>query len=149
MLAWLAVGAATAKTVAAVLVGIDPVVIAILIVAVLGLGRSMVDDPVRLAVAVLAVAAYLADVPEIGILLAGAVLVMAWQLLRAHTAGLAIDRPSGRPRPRQVTTGRHPRPMTTVDDTRSARSDPWPPAARWRPRRRAPPSAWCPSSWSS
>ena len=97
VLAWLAVGAATAKTVAAVLVGIDPVVIAILIVAVLGLGRSMVDDPARLAVAALAVAAYLADLPEIGILLAGAVLVMAWQRLRGRPPALPSTGPEGGP----------------------------------------------------
>jgi chromate transporter len=82
VLAWLAVGAATAKTVAAVLIGIDPVVIAILIVGVVGLGRSMIDDPARLAIAVLAVAAYLVTVPEVGILLAGALLVMAWRILK-------------------------------------------------------------------
>lgn len=82
VLAWLAVGAATAKTVAAVLVGIDPIVIAILVVAVAGLGRSMVDDPARLVVAVLAVPAYLANLPEVGVLLAGALVVMIWQLLR-------------------------------------------------------------------
>ena len=87
LLAWLAVGAATAKTVAAVLVGIDPVVIAILVVAVVGLGRSMVDDPARVVVAVLAVAAYLADLPEVGILVAGALLVMAWQLVRGTLPG--------------------------------------------------------------
>ncbi|HVQ23053.1 MAG TPA: chromate transporter, partial [Candidatus Saccharimonadia bacterium] len=103
VLAWLAVGAATAKTVAAVLVGIDPIVIAILLVAVLGLGRSMVDDRVRLAVAVLAVAAYLADLPEVGILLAGAVFVMAWRHLRGA--------PSAAP-----PTGRRGEPASEADD---------------------------------
>jgi chromate transporter len=95
VLAWLAVGAATAKTVAAVLVGIDPVVIAILVVGVLGLGRSMVDDPPRLAVAALAVAAYLADLPEVGILLAGALLVMAWRLLRGAPPASPSTRRAG------------------------------------------------------
>ena len=78
-LAWLAVGAATAETVAAVLVGIDPVVIAILVVSVIGLGRSMAGDGARLFVAAIATIAFLAGLPEVAILLAGAGIVAGWQ----------------------------------------------------------------------
>jgi len=87
-LAWFAVGAATAETVAAVLVGIDPVVIAILLVSVVGLGRSMAGDPARLVVAALAAAAYIAGLAEVGILIAGAALLVGWRLVHAGaTAG--------------------------------------------------------------
>ena len=81
-LAWLAVGAATAQTVAAVLVGIDPVVVAILLVSVLGLARSMADDLANLVVGGLATIAYLAGLPEIATLLGGALLIVAWRLAR-------------------------------------------------------------------
>ncbi len=86
-LAWLAVGAATAETVAAVLVGIDPVVIAILIVSVIGLGRSMAGDGARLFVAAIATIAFLAGLPEVAILLAGAGIVAGWQLARDRRPG--------------------------------------------------------------
>jgi len=79
-LAWLAVGAATAQTVAAVLVGIDPVVVAILLVSVVGLGRSMAGEPATLVVAALAALGYLAGGPEVVLLLAGAALIAVWRL---------------------------------------------------------------------
>ena len=86
-LAWLAVGAATAETVAAVLVGIDPVVVAILIVSVVALGRSMADVPSLLVVAVLATLAYLAGLAEVGILLFGAATVVGWRLAHERWPG--------------------------------------------------------------
>jgi chromate transporter len=81
-LAWLAAGTATAQTVAAVLIGIDPVVVAILLVSVLGLGRSVAGEPANLVIAVLAALAYLAALPEIGIFAAGAAIGVAWRLAR-------------------------------------------------------------------
>jgi chromate transporter len=81
-LAWLAVGAATAQTVAAILVGIDPVVVAILLVSVFGLGRSMADDPANLVVAMFATVAYVAGLAEVGILVAGAAAMVGRRLLR-------------------------------------------------------------------
>ena len=85
--AWLAVGAATAETVSAVLVGIDPVVIAILIVSVFGLGRSMAGDGARVFVAAMATVAFIAGLPEVAILLAGAGVVAGWQLARDRRPG--------------------------------------------------------------
>ncbi len=95
-LAWLAIGAATAQTVAAVLVGIDPVVVAILLVSVVGLARSMADDPANLAVAALATMAYLAGVAEIATLLVGALLIVGWRLAQER-----------RPTPRDGSDGGH------------------------------------------
>jgi chromate transporter len=86
-LAWLAVGAATAETVAAVLVGIDPVVIAILIVSVLGLGRTMAGDGARLLVAAMAAIVYLAGLPEVGILFAGAAVIAGWRFIGERRPG--------------------------------------------------------------
>ena len=87
VLAWLAVGAATASTVAAVLVGIDPVVVAILLVSVGALTRSMVREPAALVVAALATFAYLARLPEVGILVVGAALIVGWRVTRDRWPG--------------------------------------------------------------
>ena len=95
-LAWLAIGAATAQTVAAVLVGIDPVVVAILLVSVVGLARSMAGEPANLAVAALATVAYLAGVAEVATLLAGALLIVVWHLSQERRPGTR-DGSSGGP----------------------------------------------------
>ena len=95
-LAWLAIGAATAQTVAAVLVGIDPVVVAILLVSVVGLARSMAGEPANLAVAALATVAYLAGVAEVATLLAGALLIVVWHLAQERRPGTR-DGTSGGP----------------------------------------------------
>ena len=95
-LAWLAIGAATAQTVAAVLVGIDPVVVAILLVSVVGLARSMAGEPANLAVAALATVAYLAGVAEVATLLAGALLIVVWHLSQERRPGTQ-DGSSGGP----------------------------------------------------
>jgi len=95
VLAWLAVGAATARTVAAVLIGIDPVVVAILVVSVAALARSMAGDPARLVVALLATIAYLAGLAEVGILLAGAAIVGGWRIVREPRLGGGASGGSG------------------------------------------------------
>lgn len=83
-LAWLAVGAATAETMSVILIGIDPVVVAILLVSVFGLGRSMAGDAVYIVIGLSATIAYVAGLAEVGILLAGALIVVGWRLLRGR-----------------------------------------------------------------
>lgn len=86
-LAWLALGASSAQAVAAILVGIDPVVVAILTVSVFGLGRSMAGEPANLLIAGLAALAYLAALPEIGIFAVGAAVGAGWRLARRQGEG--------------------------------------------------------------
>ncbi|HEY8169342.1 MAG: chromate efflux transporter [Candidatus Limnocylindrales bacterium] len=93
VLAWLAVGAASVEVMAAVLAGIDPVVVAILVVSVAGLAWVMVGDRIRLAVAGLAMLAYLAGLPEIAILAGGAAIVLVWRAARPPRPVSSLDDP--------------------------------------------------------
>lgn len=103
-LAWAYVNYGTTPTAEWLLYGVQPVVIAVVLQALLGLGRKAFRGPVTATVAVVVATLYLARVPVIPLLLAGALAVLFsdhWRRLRAAPALLVAA--SGASLPAAVT----------------------------------------------
>ena len=93
-LAWLYREAGARPELGAVLAGVEPVLIAILAAAVVGLGRTMAGDRPRLALAAGAAILYVAGIAELAILGAGAITLVAlrglWPPGRSALFGLGV-----------------------------------------------------------
>jgi chromate transporter len=89
-LAWLYVTYGSTPPAQALLAGIKPVVIGIVVVALAGLARRVAGRPAYFALATVAGAVYVLGVDELAILAAGALAGLALGLLEGRTVGRAL-----------------------------------------------------------